>query len=474
MHVLGITKPWDFEDVYRGLFDFCSSYSFDQEKNDYLVHITTGTHVGQICLFLLTESRHIPGKLLQSSPPKRRGRGRRHSRARDASPGTIDIIDLDLEKYDRLASRFAAEHEEAQDFLKDGIATRNAAFNAMIERIEEVALRSKEPILLMGPTGAGKSRLAKRIYELRQDRCQLEGNLVEINCATLSGDTAASMLFGHKRGAFTGAQSDRPGLLREADGGLLFLDEIGELGPDEQAMLLRALEEKTFLPVGSDKLARSNFQLIAGTNKDLRQAVAQNTFRDDLLARINLWAFELPPLTQRREDIAPNLEFELQQFSRRHNRSVSINKDAREKFLRFARNPETPWLGNFRDLNAAVTRMATLAQHGRIRTSDIDEEVLRLEANWRRPANSHAFNVEQQLSSCLSDEEIAEIDPFDRPQLAYVISTCNGSRSLSEAGRKLYAVSRLRKTTRPNDADRLRKYLGKFGLSFESISSPRA
>src|SRR5205814_8537630 len=98
-------------------------------------------------------------------------------------------------------------------------------------------------------------------------------------------------LFGHVKGAFTGALTPRPGLLRAADGGILFLDEIGELGVDEQAMLLRALEEKVFMPLGSDKEASSNFQLIAGTNRDLARAVATGTFREDLFARIDLWTF---------------------------------------------------------------------------------------------------------------------------------------------------------------------------------------
>jgi transcriptional regulatory protein RtcR len=233
VHVLGIRDPWDFQDVYEGLYDFAAGYAFDPEREDYLVHITTGTHVAQICLFLLTESRRIPGQLLQSEPPRSR-KGQTRGR-RQPSPGRYSIIDLDLARYDRLATRFAVEHERAQDFLKDGIATKSPTFNQLIEKIEIVALRSTEPILLMGPTGAGKSRLAARIFKLRQQRCGLSGNFVELNCATLRGDTAASMLFGHKRGAFTGAQNDRPGLLREADKGLLFLDEIGELGLDEQA-----------------------------------------------------------------------------------------------------------------------------------------------------------------------------------------------------------------------------------------------
>lgn len=114
----------------------------------------------------------------------------------------------------------------------------------MIEQIEKVAIKSRAPILLNGPTGAGKSFLARRIFELKQARHQFSGAFVEVNCATLRGDTAMSTLFGHVKGAFTGARESREGLLRSANGGMLFLDEIGELGADEQAMLLKAIEEK--------------------------------------------------------------------------------------------------------------------------------------------------------------------------------------------------------------------------------------
>ena len=261
LHTVEFGDPWDFEDVYGALHDFASAYSFAPEREDYLVHVTTGTHVAQICLFLLTESRHLPARLLQTAPPKRAAQGR--------NPGSYSLIDLDLSKYDRLASRFRQEHRDAVSFLKSGIETRSAVFNTLIEQIEVVAVASRAPMLLMGPTGAGKSRLAARIFELKKRRQQLSGAFVEVNCATLRGDAAMSALFGHVRGAFTGASHDRPGLLRGADKGLLLLDEIGELGVDEQAMLLRAIEDRTFLPVGADREVRSDFQLIAGTNRDL-------------------------------------------------------------------------------------------------------------------------------------------------------------------------------------------------------------
>jgi len=456
VHDLALGDPWDFEAVYAALHDFARSYPF-AESEDYLVHMTTGTHVAQICLFLLTEARYLPARLIQTSPPRR---------ADGAGPGSYSIIDLDLSKYDRLASRFRKEHEEGSSFLKSGIATRNAAFNVLIERIERVAIASSAPILLMGPTGAGKSQLAQRIHALKRQRRQVEGRFVEVNCATLRGDAAMSALFGHVKGAFTGAAQDRPGLLRAADGGILFLDEIGELGLDEQAMLLRAVEEKRFLPLGSEREVESGFQLIAGTNRDLREAVHEQRFREDLLSRIDLWTFTLPGLRARSEDVEPNLEYELDQWAEHTGARVTFNKEARARFLRFASDPATPWPGNFRDFNAAIVRMATLAAGGRIDEGLVDEEIARLREAWRRAPSDEGGAL---LERVLGQAGTAALDRFDAIQLAGVLATCARSRSLSDAGRELFGVSRQRRSV-TNDADRLRKYLARFGLDWAEVA----
>ncbi len=455
-HEMEFRDPWDFEEVYETLFKFSRQYPFDTESEDYLIHITTGTHVAQICLFLLTESRYMPGRLVQCSPERDR-----------SSPGTIKIIDLDLSKYDRIASRFRQEQREAVSYLKGGIDTRNSAFNHLIDRIEQVAIATRDPLLLMGPTGAGKSLLAKRIYELKKNRRAVEGSFVEVNCATVRGDAAMSALFGHVKGAFTGAQKDRPGLLRAADKGVLFLDEVGELGLDEQAMLLRALEEKAFLPLGSDHEAHSDFQLIAGTNRDLFGAVRQGRFREDLLARINLWTFSLPGLKNRSEDIEPNLDFELDRFAEKAGRRVTFSKEARDTFLAFALSPTANWSGNFRDLNAAVARMATLAPGGRISIHIVEEEIRRLLTSWCAAGVSPS---PAELQEFRDDRQLEELDLFDRAQLAFVVDVCRRSRSLSDAGRTLFGASRTRKTF-SNDADRLRKYLGRVGLEFSKIQN---
>ncbi|MDF1714037.1 MAG: RNA repair transcriptional activator RtcR [Akkermansiaceae bacterium] len=450
--VVTMRDPWDFQEIYELLADLCRDYPFDPDRENYFAHMTTGTHVAQICLFLMVEARFLPGKLIQTGPP----RGRKAMKHPGA--GVVEVIDLDLSKYDRLATRFAKEQVEARDFLRSGIATKNAAFNRLIEELEVVALRSTAPVLLTGPTGAGKSHLARRIYELRDFRTSMEGDFVEINCATLRGDTAMSTLFGHKKGAFTGAASDRPGVLRQAHKGILFLDEIGELGMDEQAMLLRALEEGTFLPVGSDTPVKSKFQLIAGTNRDLRMEAAEGGFREDLLARINLWTFELPGLKDRREDLEPNLDYELERFAEKEGEAVSFNKEARERFLKFAEDPATEWRGNFRDLNAAMVRMGTLAPRGRIQVAQVEAEVVRLEKSWDRGRQDDG----------VGDLIEGEIDSFDRVQLAHVVKVCRESKTLSEAGRKLFAESRKKKAN-PNDSDRVRKFLAKFGLSFGDL-----
>lgn len=457
MRLLDFRNPWDFEEVYGKLLDFARAETFDPEAEDYLVHITTGTHVAQICLFLLTEARYLPGRLLQTQP----------ERGSVNPAGTWSVIDLDLSRYDSIATRFAAASAESTSFLKSGIETRNAAFNRMIDEIEQVALRSRAPMLLMGPTGAGKSLLARRVYDLKKLKHQIAGAFVEVNCATLKGDGAMSALFGHRKGAFTGAVADRPGLLRAADKGMLFLDEIGELGLDEQAMILRAIEDKRFLPVGSDKEAASDFQLIAGTNLDLGGAVAAGAFREDLYARLNLWTFRLPGLAERREDIAPNLDYELDRFAEREGQNMSFNKEARQRYQTFATSAEATWQGNFRDLAASVTRMATLSPKGRIDLDCVEAEIRRLRHLW----SAQAERSTDILAEFLDEAALAEIDLFERTQLAETIRVCRTSRSLSEAGRILFNVSRTRRSS-ANDADRLRKYLARFNLDWGELTKP--
>lgn len=455
---INFSDPWDFESVYSLLLDFARSYSFRTSKENYLVHITTGTHVAQICWYLLTEASFIPAKLIQTSPAKRSSSG----------AGDYQIIDLDLSKYDQISSRFKKEHHEGTTFLKGGIETKNKAFNKMIEQLEKVSVRSNEPILLNGPTGAGKSQLAKRIYELRTQRANLNGPLVIINCATLRGDNAMSSLFGHKKGAFTGAAADRPGLLKEANNGLLFLDEIGELGLDEQAMLLRAIEEKKFMPLGSDKEVSSEFQLIAGTNKDLIKQCNQGLFREDLLARIDLWTYKLPSLSERIEDLDENIHYELERFSTKEGHLVKFNKTAKSTYLSFGISSAALWTANFRDLNASITRMSTLADGGRITDDLVTDEIQRLTTKWATHSNN-TFNEKELIEATIGGPACNALDYYEQVKLSALLKTCKDSRSMAEAGRLLFNVSRNNKSA-PNDSHRIKQLLDKHNIQFKEIS----
>ncbi|MEL0619737.1 RNA repair transcriptional activator RtcR [Psychrobacter proteolyticus] len=481
-HHVALISPWDFADVYAELYDFAAGFDF-QDSTDYLLHLTTGTHVAQICWFLLVEAGFIPADLIQTSPCPR---------PEQADPqGRYQVIDLDVSRYDGLRERFEAEKAQHWQTLQADLVTQNAAYQKLISDIEKVATRSTAPILLMGATGAGKSQLAGQIYALKkakvnstQGKNTLE-QFVEINCATLRGDTAMSVLFGHVKGAFTGAASSRDGLLKSADGGLLFLDEIGELGLDEQAMLLTALEEQRFYPLGSDTPISVSFQLMAGTNKNLRQAVANGEFRADLFARLNTWTFFLPSLKDRLEDLPANIDYELARLGSEQQQQYRFTPESRQLYESFAMSQDATWQGNFRDLTASMIRLTTLAESKVIRNDDVQAEIERLTHLWELPDRLNGSNslskksatldsetIEQGshniLIKYLDEETLATIDPFDAVQLAYVIEICINHKNQAAAGRYLYANSR-DKLKSPNDSDRLRKYLMKFGLRFDGL-----
>ncbi|ERL55966.1 RNA repair transcriptional activator RtcR [Psychrobacter aquaticus] len=494
-HHVSLSSPWDFAEVYAELYDFVAGFDF-QDKTDYLLHLTTGTHVAQICWFLLVEAGFIPADLIQTSPCPRPDQ---------ADPqGRYQVIDLDVSRYDGLRERFEAEKQQHWQTLQANLVTQNVAYQKLISDIEKVATRSTAPILLMGATGAGKSQLAGQIYALKkakassttQSKYTLD-KFIEVNCATLRGDTAMSVLFGHVKGAFTGAATSREGLLKSADGGLLFLDEIGELGLDEQAMLLTALEEQRFYPLGSDTPISVSFQLMAGTNKDLRQVVADGEFRADLFARLNTWTFFLPSLKDRLEDLPANIDYELARLGSEQQQQYRFTLEARQRYESFAMSADATWQGNFRDLTASMIRLTTLAESKVIRVDDVHAETERLGHLWSLPdgSGSNKYNqasdnnknslsdskskltfnsqtVEQAshalLSNYLDEQTLADLDPFDAVQLAYVIEVCKTHKNQAAAGRYLYEHSR-DKLKSPNDSDRLRKYLMKFGLKFDEL-----
>lgn len=208
----------------------------------------------------------------------------------------------------------------------------------------------------------------------------------------------------------------------------------------------------------------ARFHLVASAACDAGALVRQGRLRVDLHARLSQWVFRLPPLRDRREDIRAHLMDMLDGSERQLGRRTGLNADALARYLRFAQDPASAWLGNLRDLQASAHRMAVLAERGRITLPMVEAEIATLRAQWQA-ADADADAA--LLQSVLPD---AELDEFDRAQLAAVIRACRECPTLSAAGRRLFAVSRADKTSQ-NDADRLRKYLARFGLDWAAVTS---
>ncbi|MFW7268726.1 RNA repair transcriptional activator RtcR family protein [Gluconacetobacter sp. Hr-1-5] len=448
-----LADPWDFQEVYGKLYDFAETYGFDEDRERYHVHLTTGTHVAQICWFLLTESRHVPARLVQTGPPRPDG----------APQGTLDVIDLDLARYNALQRRFEAAAREHSYMLRGGIVTRHPAMVRLVDRLERVATGSDEPVFLLGEAGTGKSTLAGRLYELKLQRRRVKGRLVQAHCAALRGPHAMAALFGQRRNVVGLAGTERVGLLGEAGGGVLLLEDIDLLPLEEQALLLRAIEMGSYYPLGSDNEVTSRFHLIATTCRTEAELSDPSVLRPDLLARLSSWMVRIPALRERPEDMEEELAHAREAVERRLGIRTGFNTDAGARYLRFARDPAARWTGNYRDLEASVLRLCTLAERGRVTLPMVEEEIALLTARW----GLSAVDPDMTLLRAFVEDPSA-IDAFDRAQLAAVIRVCREARSLSDAGRRLFAVSRQEKASR-NDADRLRKYLARFDLDWDAV-----
>jgi DNA-binding NtrC family response regulator len=214
-----------------------------------------------------------------------------------------------------------------------------------VQRMVEKLANGRWPALILGETGTGKEVVARSIHAANP-----KGNFVTIDCSAFVGPLMESELFGHRRGAFTGADRDKIGLIEAADGGTAFFDEIGEMPLDLQAKLLRVLQEKEFRPLGSTVTKRSDFRIIAATNRDLAKEVEKGTFRQDLYYRLNVVTLRLPPLRDRREDI-PAL---LQHFLRKYGSNHSFTQEALDSALAY------DWPGNVRELENSIQQMVAI------------------------------------------------------------------------------------------------------------------
>jgi formate hydrogenlyase transcriptional activator len=249
----------------------------------------------------------------------------------------------------------ARKPERAESSFLDTIVGRRGSLRAILSQVEAVA-GTNTTVLITGETGTGKEVIARAIHELSPRRNR---NLVKVNCAAMPAGLLESELFGHERGAFTGAINSRVGRFALADRGTLFLDEIGDMPLELQPKLLRVLQEREFEAVGSTRTTRVDVRVVAATNQDLKQMVRDREFRDDLYYRLNVFPIYLPPLRERKADIPELVEHFVQQFAGSMGKTIeTIPEETMRVLVRHS------WPGNIRELQNYIERGVILSNDG--------------------------------------------------------------------------------------------------------------
>jgi transcriptional regulator with GAF, ATPase, and Fis domain len=297
---------------------------------------------------------------------------------------------VDLDEQMRLQQDMARENvalreEIARSSMFEEIVGSAPKLKTALQRIAKVA-RTDSTVLITGETGTGKELVARAIHK-RSARASRP--FISVNCAAIPKDLIASELFGHEKGAFTGALQRRIGRFEQAEGGTIFLDEIGELPAETQVALLRVLQEREFQRVGGTCTIASNVRVIAATHRDLPAAVDDGTFRSDLFYRINVFPVEMPPLRERTEDIRLLVEYFIHRYASKMGKKIrGIQKKAMDRLQSY------PWPGNIRELQNVIERSMILCDSEEF---SVDESWLVHESRVSRPLAAELVTQEKQM-----------------------------------------------------------------------------
>ena len=290
---------------------------------------------------------------------------------------------------DRLQQENVALREEIDKAsMFEEIVGTSSALKAVLSRISKVA-PSDSAVLITGETGTGKELVARAIHR-RSDRASRA--FVSVNCAAIPRDLIASELFGHEKGAFTGATQQRLGRFELANGGTIFLDEVGELPSETQIALLRVLQEHEFERIGGTRRIRGDVRVIAATNRDLQAAISAGSFRSDLFYRLNVFPIEIPSLRERREDVPMLVEYFIDRYARKAGKNIrSVNKKTLELLQSY------PWPGNIRELQNVIERSVILCE----------TEIFSIDESWlpKQPYLTEPKNQMELPRSLLAQEK---------------------------------------------------------------------
>jgi two-component system response regulator HydG len=310
------------------------------------------------------------------------------------------IVMLDIAKYrfDLEENAQIREFETHQQI--EGIIGKSPLLQDVIEKIRVVA-PTDTSVLVVGESGTGKEKVAHSVHKISERK---DSTIVIVNCAALPHTLIESELFGHERGSFTGANALRIGKFEQADGGTIFLDEIGELPLDSQVKLLRVLQEKEIERLGGNKTIKVNVRIVAATNRSLEKEVAEGRFRLDLYYRLNVFPIELPSLRERKEDIESLAYFFLNKYAAASKRNISsISEDALSQLQNY------DWPGNIRELEHLIERSVLLAKSNEIENFDLPK------------------NLEKQSEE--SQGEIKSLEEMERNHILNALQSSNGKVS---------------------------------------------
>ncbi|MGF1632726.1 MAG: sigma 54-interacting transcriptional regulator [Phycisphaerae bacterium] len=342
----------------------------------------------------------------------------------------IQIHRMVLAEKEELVSENLQLRSQVRDRFKfDNIIGDSPAMHDVFSVVGQVA-NSRATVLLLGETGTGKEMIAKAIH---YNSPRHEKPFIRVNCGALTGTLLESELFGHVKGSFTGAIKDKMGRFEAADGGTIFLDEIGTMEPQLQVKLLRVLQEREFERVGDTQVVKVDVRVIAATNVDLEEEVARNNFREDLFYRLNVVSIYLPPLRNRREDIPRLIDYFLDKYNDLNGRKLRrISRDMLNIMLRY------PWPGNVRELENAIERAVVLS-----RNDDFNEDLLPLSVRMFAQQRKSAAGSEsiESLAKRMSEQAISEyelregeiyqlvIDQIESALIERALSRCGGVKT---------------------------------------------
>jgi DNA-binding NtrC family response regulator len=385
---LPLQDPTDYAAILKHLRSITGTVVEEFPGAEYFISVASGTPQMHACWVLLTTSGEFPARILHIRPP----------RFVTADRDLVTEIDLTRPEFPIVRMRDAPV--EAIDTPAPDIQTALAELGLvadhpkMVVALEQAAALadSKVPILILGATGTGKELLAKFVHRLSGRPYE---NFVALNCANIQKDLAESLLFGHKKGSFTGAVADQVGKFEQADGGTLFLDELGELPMAAQAKMLRVLQDGLVEPIGAKKPRKVDVRIVAATNQNLGRAIRHNEFREDLYYRLNVGEIRLPPLRERRSDIPKIALHILDRIN------ATIKRPRRLSQAALARLQGLAWPGNVRDLQNVIERSARLTRSDVIDADDliVTEPVAKDDPLSALPEPVPGFSIEGFLGS---------------------------------------------------------------------------